>query len=146
MDASSDYFREIFIKYQLKTTVIEDRLRGTKMTMIFFFFQNARWNCVDFPSVEIILKKYIRMTSIIRPWKLQQQSTSKWCGNLSILTCRRWFDLLSLLVRTKLVLVSTQNHHCFNIKFWRVDEMMKFRRSNADLFNVNIKILTSWAP
>ena len=117
------------------------------MTMI-FFFQKARWSCVDFPSVENISKKYIRMTSIIRASKLQQQGTSKWCGNSSISTCSRWFDLLTLLVRTKLILVSTQNHHCFNIKFWRcfsVDKMVMFRRSNADLFNVNIKIITSWA-
>ena len=100
--------------------------------------KKTRWSCVDFPSVEIISKKYIRMTSIIRPSKLQQQSTSKWHGNSLMLfnslifvdirwyTCRRWFDLLSLLVRTKLVLVSAQNHLCFNIKFWRcfsVDKM-----------------------
>ena len=83
--------------------------RGTKMTMI-FFFQKARWSCVDFSSVEIILKKYIR--------------------------------------RTKLVLVSTQYHRYFNIKFWRcfsVDKMIMFRRSNVDLFNVNVKIINSWA-
>ena len=78
MDASSDYFWEIFIKYQLKTTVIEDRLRGTKMTMIFFFFskctlklrrfsirrnyiEKVHQNDLDHSPMEITATKHVEM-------------------------------------------------------------------------------------
>ena len=84
------------------------------------------------------------MTSIIRPSKLHENNTSKWRANSSILTCRRNFDIDS----TKLVLVSTQNHCCFNVKFWccfNVDKMTLFQCWNtvSHLFNVNIKITVS---
>ena len=106
--------------------------------------KEACWSCVDFTSNEIISKMYIKVTSIIRPSKLHQKITSKWRGNSSILTCRHDFEIDSTCWvcwhnRTKLGLVSTQNHRCFNSKFWRcfnIDKMTMFRRWNT---------VTSWA-
>ena len=77
-------------------------------------FKKARWSCVYFTSIEIISKMYIKMTPII------QKSTSEWRENSSILTWRRNFNIdLTCWVcwynRTKLVLMSTQNHRCFNV-------------------------------
>ena len=84
--------------------------------------KEARCSCVDYPCIKIISKVYIKMTSFIRPSKLHQNSMSKWCGNSSILTCRQNFNIDSTCWvcwynRGKLVLVSTQNHRCFNVKF-----------------------------
>ena len=115
--------------------------------------KEARWSCVDYPWVKIIWKIYIKMTPIIRPSKLHQNSMSKWRENSSILTFRRNFDIDSTCWvcrynRTKLVLVSTQNHCCFNVKFWccfDVEKMTLFRRWNTVIFNVNIKITISQA-
>ena len=67
---------------------------------------------------------YIKVTSIIHSSKLHQKSTSKRRGSLSILTCRRNFDIdLTCSVcwynRIKLSSVSSQNHRSFNVKFLR---------------------------
>ena len=103
-------------------------IRDTKANHKFMSFKNlskeARWSCIDFTSNEIISKMYIEVTSIIRPSKLHQKITSKKRGNSSILTCRHNFETDSTCWvcwhnRTKLGLVSTQNHRCFNSKFWR---------------------------
>ena len=140
--------------------------------MIFWLLKKtkeARWSCVDYPCVKIISKIYIKMMSIVCPSKLPQNSMSKWHGSSSILTCQRNFDIDSTgwvcwYNRTKLVLVSTQNHCCFNVKFhvdltlinWRcvefwccfnVDKLTLYRRWNtvSYLFNVNTKIAISQA-
>ena len=77
-------------------------------------------------------KKHVEVTSIIHALKLYYR-------NSSVLTCRRNFDIDSTCWvcwynRTKFVLVSTQNHCCFNVKFWcsfNVDKMTLFRRWNT---------------
>ena len=83
--------------------------------------KEARWSWIDFSSIEIISEKCIKMTSIISLSKLYQHSTSKWRRNWSILTCQLNFDIdltcwvCGYNIRTKLVLVSTQNYCCFNV-------------------------------
>ena len=101
--------------------------------------KEVRWSCIDFPSIKIISKMYIKMTSIFCPLKLHQKSTSKWRGNSSILTCQRNFNVDSICWvcwynRIKFVLVSTQNHRCFNVKSWssfNVDKMTLYCRENT---------------
>ena len=105
------------------------------------------------------------VASIFHQLKLYRKSTSEWHGSFAHWNYNaRWNDVKIRRywpvdidatcwvcwynIRTKLVLVSTQSHRCFSIRFWRcfsIDEMMTFRRWNADLFNVNMKIITSWA-
>ena len=116
--------------------------------------KQARWSCVDFPSIRIISKMYIKVTLIIRPSKLHQKSTSEWRGKWSILTFRHnsyidstcWFYWYK---RTKLGLVSTQNQRCFNAEFWscfNVDKMTYVIVSTLKysyLFSVDIKIKIS---
>ena len=101
--------------------------------------KEARWSCFDLPSIKIVSKMCIKMMSIICPSKLHQKGTSKWRGNSLILMCRRNFGIHSTCWVcwynwAKLILVSTQNHRCFNFKFWcyfNVDKMTLFRRRNT---------------
>ena len=101
------------------------------------------WHHTIFCLLKTHQKKHVEVASIFHPSKLCRnctlkwrrlfthqnyikKSTSKWHGNLSILTCRRdlyidstcwvcWYN------RTKLVLVSNQNHRCFDVKFRHFD-------------------------
>ena len=113
------------------------------------------------------LKIHVEVASILHQFKLYRKSRSEWHWSFvhrnysndarwnDVKICWYWpVDIDSTCwvcwcnIRTKLVLVSTQSHRCFNIKLWRcfsVDKMKPFRRWNADPFSVNMKIIISWA-
>ena len=102
--------------------------------------KEARWSCVVFTSTKMLSKMYIKMMSLIRPSKLHQKITSKrlkirwyWRANLTCWVC--WYN------RTKIILVSNQNHNCFKVKFWRwftADKLTLFRRWNTVIFSTLI--------
>ena len=129
-------------------------MRGTKMSMSFCLSKTHK-------------KNHVEVASTFHPSKLYRNSTSEWYQSFAYQNYSnkaRWNDVeirrywpvdfdstCSVCwynIRTKLVLVSTQNHRCSNIKFWsrfNVDKMIMLRHSNTDLFNVNVKIITSSA-
>ena len=72
---------------------------------------------------------YIKMTFIIRPSKLHQNIKTPKFVDIGVSTKFRHNKIKQY--RTKLVLVSIQNHRCFNVKFlsyFDVDKMTLFRR------------------
>ena len=139
-----NYFENVHRKETVKTLSI----RGTNTTMVFCLFalKEARWSCINFPSIEIISKNNIKMTLIIHPSKLHQKITSIWHGNSSVLMCQRNFNIdLTYWVCWynigTLSLVLTQNHRCFNVKcrrWFNVDKLTLFRRWNTVIFSTLI--------
>ena len=117
----------------------ETAKRFSYLKYVFKKTKEARRSCVDYWCIKITSKIYIKITSIFHPQELHLNSMSKSGGNSSILMYRQNFDINSTCWvywynRTKLVLVSTQNHRCFNVKFWccvNVDKMTLFRRWNT---------------
>ena len=96
------------------------------------YIEKVHQNDVDHSSIEITSTKYVEMRKNSSIFPCQPCPTCSVC----------WYN-----IKTKLVLVSTPNHSLFNNKFWRcarVNKMIIFRRSNPNLFNINIKIITSW--
>ena len=75
-------------------------IRSSKTTRGFLSLKStskkAPWSCVDFPSIEIITKMFIKMASIKIMSKKHVEMMGKLVG-IDVLTYfRQWFDMLSL--------------------------------------------------
>ena len=144
--------------------IVKDNSRWNKITT-FKISKTYQYGGLKRPWRFVFQKHIKRSTLKFHPSKILQKSMSKWlrsfahqdyinkaCRNdMKIRRCLPvdvdltwwacWFN-----IRTKLVLVSTQNHRCFSIKFWACFSVYKMlQRWNADPFNVNVNIITSWA-
>ena len=121
--------------------------------------KETRWSWVDFPSIEIIWKLYIKMASIICHLKFAQlglvSTQNHRCFNHKFCSCfivdkltffRRWNTVISSKliqtlqflkhynIRTKIFSLSTQNQRYFNVKLRRwlnVDKLTLFRSWNT---------------